>query len=322
MTETIRFGRIYLEDLMTGTGTDNVSLADGSVAALTKINLSSLGGAGGLDFLDLIEQSSAPATPGSSVARVYRKSDNKQYLKDDAGTELEWPFTVGTITSGVWNGTAVAVGYGGTGLASYVVGDLIYASATTTLAKLAAVVVGQVLISAGIGIAPAWSAAPTLTTSITSPVVIGGVAVTSKLSLRSTSGAGSSDAIMFQVGNNGATEAARFTTEGILAHGTAFTTGAVGGDLVMANTKKLLFVNALGNTLYNVLTLDANNVFQIAFSAASGAITGWPAIPYIANASFPAGTANGNGIVGVDSTNNRLIYFSGGARYYIAGTSF
>jgi hypothetical protein len=44
---------------------------------------------------------------------------------------------LGTIATGVWNGTAVAVGYGGTGLASYTAGDILYASGTTTLAKLA-----------------------------------------------------------------------------------------------------------------------------------------------------------------------------------------
>ena len=43
----------------------------------------------------------------------------------------------GTISSGVWNGTTVGVAYGGTGLASYTLGDLVYASAGTTLSKLA-----------------------------------------------------------------------------------------------------------------------------------------------------------------------------------------
>jgi hypothetical protein len=45
--------------------------------------------------------------------------------------------TVGTIGSGTWQGTAIGVGYGGTGLTSYTTGDLLYASGTTTLAKLA-----------------------------------------------------------------------------------------------------------------------------------------------------------------------------------------
>ncbi len=55
---------------------------------------------------------------------------------------------------------------GGTGISSYAIGDLIYASASTTLSKLADVAVGSVLASGGVGVAPAWSATP-LVTSIT-----------------------------------------------------------------------------------------------------------------------------------------------------------
>lgn len=45
--------------------------------------------------------------------------------------------TLGTITTGVWNGTTVGATFGGTGLNTYAQGDMIYASATNTLAKLA-----------------------------------------------------------------------------------------------------------------------------------------------------------------------------------------
>jgi len=53
---------------------------------------------------------------------------------------------------------------GGTNKSSaYAVGDVVYASGTTTLAGLAAVATGQVLTSAGTGTAPAWSGDPTAT---------------------------------------------------------------------------------------------------------------------------------------------------------------
>ena len=45
---------------------------------------------------------------------------------------------------------------GGTGLASYTVGDLIYASGATTLSALSDVAVGNALISGGVGVAPSW----------------------------------------------------------------------------------------------------------------------------------------------------------------------
>ena len=72
--------------------------------------------------------------------------------------------TPATATTGavVLAGTLIAVN-GGTGFASYAVGDLLYADTTTTLAKLPAGTTGQVLtIAAGV---PAWA-----TSTISAPV--------------------------------------------------------------------------------------------------------------------------------------------------------
>lgn len=63
--------------------------------------------------------------------------------------------TLGTIVTGVWNGTAIGAVYGGTGLTSYTTGDLVYSSATNTLAKLGIGSTGQFLkVVAGV---PSWS---------------------------------------------------------------------------------------------------------------------------------------------------------------------
>ena len=59
----------------------------------------------------------------------------------------------------------------------------------------------------------AWTATPSLTT-VTVPLVIGGVGAGSQLALRSTAGVGTADAIVLQVGNNGATEAIRVHSNG------------------------------------------------------------------------------------------------------------
>jgi hypothetical protein len=70
---------------------------------------------------------------------------------------------VGTLVAATAQLTnPLAAIYGGTGLSSYTVGDLLYASAANALSKLADVAVGQVLVSGGIGVAPAWSDTPTL----------------------------------------------------------------------------------------------------------------------------------------------------------------
>lgn len=58
--------------------------------------------------------------------------------------------------------------------------------------------------------------------SITDPLVIGGIGTTSTLSLRSTSGIGAAGAdIIFQTGNNGATEVMRILNSGNVGIGTA-----------------------------------------------------------------------------------------------------
>jgi hypothetical protein len=53
--------------------------------------------------------------------------------------------TLGTIATGVWQGNTIQYAYGGTGLTSYAKGDIIYASANNTLAKLTAGSNGQII---------------------------------------------------------------------------------------------------------------------------------------------------------------------------------
>jgi hypothetical protein len=65
------------------------------------------------------------------------------------------------IHGGSFNGSAdvtniISAVYGGTGNGTYTTGDLLFASASTTLSKLAGVASGNVLLSGGVGTAPAW----------------------------------------------------------------------------------------------------------------------------------------------------------------------
>ena len=62
--------------------------------------------------------------------------------------------TLGTITTGTWHGVTIGSGYGGTGLTTYAAGDILYASATNTLASLAKGTDGQLLTMVS-GV-PAW----------------------------------------------------------------------------------------------------------------------------------------------------------------------
>lgn len=63
-----------------------------------------------------------------------------------------------------YSGTALPAANGGTGNTNYAVGDLLVASGTTTLSRLADVATGSVLASGGVGVAPSWNSGPTLST--------------------------------------------------------------------------------------------------------------------------------------------------------------
>ena len=67
---------------------------------------------------------------------------------------------VGTLTVGAWNASTIDAGFGGTGISTYAGGDLLYASGTTTLAKLGIGAANYVLTSSGT--APQYVAQSTL----------------------------------------------------------------------------------------------------------------------------------------------------------------
>jgi hypothetical protein len=56
----------------------------------------------------------------------------------------------------------LAVAHGGTGLAGYTTGDLLYASGSSALGQIHDVATGSVLVSGGVGAAPSWSSTPTV----------------------------------------------------------------------------------------------------------------------------------------------------------------
>lgn len=112
-----------------------------------------------------------------------------------------------------------------------------------------------------------------------------------------------------RLGDNGAS---------VVLVATSVSTGASQGDVVLANTKAVRAVNAAGTNTLPLVTLDAGNLVQLG-SESAGA---FPAVPMRAAGSLPAASALMNGVLAIDTTNNRLCYWSGGVRYYINGTSF
>lgn len=102
----------------------------------------------------LIRQGSAAPSAGGGVAAlqgsVYLRSTNGEvWVKTGAGATA-W-------TQLVASATPLIATLGGTGLASYAVGDLLTAPTTTTLAAIADVAAGAYLRSGGVGVIPLWS---------------------------------------------------------------------------------------------------------------------------------------------------------------------
>ena len=86
-------------------------------------------------------------------------------------TDIPTAITIGGAYVYRVGGTDIAVADGGTGLSAYAIGDLLYASGSAALSRLAAVAVNQVLVSGGVGAPPAWSDAPLVTRFSAKPAV-------------------------------------------------------------------------------------------------------------------------------------------------------
>jgi hypothetical protein len=100
------------------------------------------------------------------------------------------------ITSGVWSGTAISAVNGGTGLVSYTTGDILYASSSTTLARITAGTAGSVLTSAGAGSTPYWAVA---TAGAATGLTLNGLTASTQFFTTSISGSG------FTIGSTGST---------------------------------------------------------------------------------------------------------------------
>jgi hypothetical protein len=306
------------------------------------------------------------------------------YVLTSAGASAAptWSQVSATSLTGV-----LPVANGGTNISSYTIGDLIYASGTTTLSKLADVATGNVLLSGGVGVAPAWGqvsltaavtgilpianggtnstatptsggigygtgtahaysvagtsgqvlisggtgaptwatlsgvavtalvagtnivvsgstgsvtvstiANPVFSTSTTSPLVIGGTAASSSLTLQSTSGIGTSDSILFKVGNNGATTAMSIATGGTVTIGTLNLTNALGvsyGGTGLTTTPANGALDIGNGTNFTRTTLTAGTAISVTNGAGSISIANTGVTSATAGTGISVSSANG-----------------------------
>lgn len=151
----------------------SVSITGGSITGITDLAIAD-GGTGASTQQGAINALAGAVTSGS-------------YLRGNGTNVVMSTIQAGDVPTLNQNttGTAanvtgiVAAVNGGTGQSSYAVGDLLFASTTTALSRLAGVATGNALISGGVGVAPSWGKIG-LTTHVsgTLPVANGGSGVT------------------------------------------------------------------------------------------------------------------------------------------------
>lgn len=95
-------------------------------------------------------QKSSPLAPSSSLTDGFI-----MYSNDHSGAGTATPF-FRTEDGTIIDLALISVAGGGTGIASYAIGDILYASGATTLSKLADVTTGNVLLSGGVTTAPLY----------------------------------------------------------------------------------------------------------------------------------------------------------------------
>jgi hypothetical protein len=188
-----------VRETTTTTGTGNITLA-GAVGKFRAF--SAVLSTGDTTYYSIVDQSGTDWEVGigtftapSTLARttILSSSNSGNAVNFTTGTRdvfitLPAPRTVTSISGGTTGLTPSSATYGnvtlagtlaasngGTGQTSFAVGDLLYASTTTALSKLADVATGNALISGGVGVAPSYGKIG-LTTHVsgTLPVANGG----------------------------------------------------------------------------------------------------------------------------------------------------
>lgn len=109
---------------------------------------------------------------------------------------------------------------------------------------------------------------------------------------------------------------------GVLAWGTTYVGTVTDGNMTFANEKGLWASNAGGTATFQMISLTSNALTKIGPASGNPWNGGISAISTCTSAELVAGSATLSGVLVINTTDNRLVYYSNGNRYYLSGTSF
>jgi len=178
---------------------------------------------------------------------------------------------VGTLTAGAWNASAIGATFGGTGLTSYVQGDLLYATSSTTVGRLADVVAGNALISGGVGGDPAWGKIG-LQTHVdgTLQVTNGGTGATTLTGYVFGNGTGAMTAST-SIPNSATTATSANTASAIVARDGSgnFSAGTITANLSGNATTATTASSTSGNAATATTLQTARNINEVSFNGSA-----------------------------------------------------
>jgi hypothetical protein len=321
-------------DIGNGTGFTRTTITGGSNVTVTNasgsITISATAGAGGVSSFSAGSTGFTPSTATTGAVTLagtlaVASGGTGATTAGAARTALSAASSGANsdITSITGLTTALTAVQGGTGFASYAVGDLIYAGTTTAFSKLADVATGNALISGGVGAAPSYGKIG-LTTHVSGTLALanGGTNATTAAGARSSISA----AVLGT--NNDITSLTGLTTPLSVAQGGTGQSTYTDGQLLIGNTTggtlaKATLTPGTGISITNgagSITISASGTAGV--STFAGGTTGLTPASATTGAITLGGilaTANGGtNLTGFTAANNAL--YSTSASVLTAGT--
>jgi hypothetical protein len=144
----------------------------------------------------------------------------------------------------------------------------------------------------------------------------GDVVIASARALRHANNAGTTTLVLIE---STATDGIRVAPGSILSIGSPGSVNtAAAGDAVLANARYLRAANPGGTDTKTLIGMDANSIVRLGDASLLEPV----AVPAYTSLQIPAAAAARSGGLAVETTNNWLVYYSGGTRYRVAGVAF